>query len=96
MRFYADDVLLFIDFKHLDQVSEALAEDLRRVEVWAGRWLLSFNPSKTDRHQDNGNLYPGNQNGEYHNRRNRNTQAPGDHFTIQWKVGRVYQAQTCS
>ena len=48
IRLYADNATIFIDFQDPDMAAEALEEDLRKVQSWATRWLMVFNPAKTE------------------------------------------------
>ncbi len=44
---FADDGSLIHRYKNIDEAVEAMHHDLRLIEIWAKKWLVTFNPSKT-------------------------------------------------
>jgi hypothetical protein len=47
-RLYADDATIYIDFRDADRAADLLEDDLNQMMNWATRWLVSFNPQKTE------------------------------------------------
>ena len=48
IRLYADDASLYITYENANDAATILNEDLSKVQTWANRWLMTFNPSKTE------------------------------------------------
>ena len=48
VRIYADDTSLFIDYKKADEGKNILQGDIQKIENWADKWLMEFNPGKTE------------------------------------------------
>ena len=50
IRVYADDSSLYINYaKNKEgEGAQALQEDIHRIEEWAEKWLITFNPTKTE------------------------------------------------
>ena len=48
IRLYADDASLYITYQNPDEAAIILNEDLERVQTWAEKWLMTFNPNKTE------------------------------------------------
>ena len=48
IRLYADDASLYITYQNADEAATLLNDDLARVQTWADKWLMTFNPSKTE------------------------------------------------
>ena len=48
IRLFADDTSLYIIVEHADTAALTLNEDITRLTNWANRWLVTFNPSKTE------------------------------------------------
>ena len=48
IRLFADDTSLFISVENPDTAAELLNLDLDKILKWAKRWLVLFNPVKTD------------------------------------------------
>ena len=49
IRLFADDTSLFIIVDDPVTAAECLNADLSRISNWADAWLVSFNPTKTNR-----------------------------------------------
>ena len=48
IRLYADDAITYISYEEPNEASEQLEENLTYLKSWADRWLVSFNPLKTE------------------------------------------------
>ena len=48
IRLYADDSSLFLEYQDPDNAAALLSDDLRKVEKWASKWFVTFNPTKTE------------------------------------------------
>ena len=48
IRLFADDTSLFIVVENPDTAAELLNLDLDKIMAWAKRWLVRFNPVKTE------------------------------------------------
>ena len=48
IRLFADNTCLFIIVNNAPYASACLNFDLDRITRWAARWLVTFNPSKTE------------------------------------------------
>ena len=48
IRLFADDTSLYIIVDNPLQAAERLNEDLRKIHSWAAKWLVSFNPAKSE------------------------------------------------
>ena len=48
IRIYADDSILYLDYQDAHQAKDKLQEDIANIGNWAEKWLVSFNPLKTE------------------------------------------------
>ncbi|MES9883416.1 MAG: reverse transcriptase family protein [Sedimenticola sp.] len=48
IKLFADDTSLYIVVDTPDNAALALNSDLETIHEWAGKWLVSFNPTKTE------------------------------------------------
>ena len=48
IRLFADDTSLYIIVESPEEAANTLNQDLNRISAWAEKWLVSFNPQKTD------------------------------------------------
>ena len=48
IRLYADDTSLYIDYLNPQTASEHLQRDIQKIEAWAVKWYVKFNPTKTE------------------------------------------------
>ena len=48
IRLFADDTSLYIIVDNPQQAATFLNADLAKIQLWASRWLVSFNPSKSE------------------------------------------------
>ena len=48
IRLFADDTSLYIIVEHPDTAALCLNNDLQTITVWAHKWLVTFNPLKTE------------------------------------------------
>ena len=48
IRLFADDTSLYIIVDNPLQAAERLNEDLDKIHLWAAKWLVSFNPAKSE------------------------------------------------
>ena len=48
IRLFADDTSLSIIVEHPDTANQALTSDIRKIQNWADKWLVTFNPSKSE------------------------------------------------
>ena len=48
IRLFADDTSLFIIFENPDMAGELLNMGLEKIMEWTKRWLVTFNPTKTE------------------------------------------------
>ena len=48
IRLFADDTSLYIIVDNPQQAANILNADLAKIHLWASRWLVSFNPSKSE------------------------------------------------
>ena len=48
IRLFADDTSLYIIVESPEEAANILNQDLNRISAWAEKWLVSFNPQKTD------------------------------------------------
>ena len=48
IRIYADDTNLYLDYQDAHQAKGKLQEDIANIENWTKKWLVGFNPSKTE------------------------------------------------
>ena len=48
IRLFADDTSLYIIDANPQQAANLLNADLAKIPLWASRWLVSFNPSKSE------------------------------------------------
>ena len=48
IRLFADDTSLYIIVDNPHQAANLLNADLAKIHLWASRWLVSFNPSKSE------------------------------------------------
>ena len=48
IRLFADDTSLYIIVDNPQQAANLLNADLAKIHLWASRWLVSFNPSKSE------------------------------------------------
>ena len=44
----ADAAILYIIVDSSDDASSTLNQDLEKIDSWADKWLVSFNPQKTE------------------------------------------------
>ena len=47
-RLYADDSSLFCSTSNIQDIEGMLNHDLHQISLWAKRWLVNFNPNKTE------------------------------------------------
>jgi len=47
-RLFADDTTLFIVVDNPLQAADRLTSDISRISDWADKWLVTFNPNKTE------------------------------------------------
>jgi hypothetical protein len=47
IRLFADDTCLFIQVDEPNEAAQALNEDLKNIQDWADKWLVTFSPPKT-------------------------------------------------
>ena len=47
-RLFADDTSLSYSSANLDDIKHVLNDDLSKLSVWAKKWLITFNPQKTE------------------------------------------------
>jgi hypothetical protein len=47
IRLYADDVTLYVAYTEGEQAKEQMEENLTKIQEWATRWFVKFNPEKT-------------------------------------------------
>jgi len=48
IRLFADDTSLYIVVNKPDHAAEDLNKDIDRILAWSKRWLVTFNPDKTE------------------------------------------------
>ena len=48
IRLFADDTSLYIIVDSPEEASQIINQDLVRISAWAEKWLVSFNPNKTE------------------------------------------------
>ena len=48
IRLFADDTSLYIQVQDPNSAADILNRDMTKVSEWADRWLVSFNPTKTE------------------------------------------------
>ena len=48
IRLFADDTSLFFVVEHVNTTAEIMNFDISKLTDWASKWLVSFNPSKTE------------------------------------------------
>ena len=48
IRLFADDTSLYVIVDNPQQAANLLNADLAKIHLWAFRWLISFNPSKSE------------------------------------------------
>ena len=48
IRLFADDTSLYIIVDSPEEASQTINQDLVRIPAWAEKWLVSFNPNKTE------------------------------------------------
>ena len=48
IRLFADDTSLYIIVEHPDLAARCINFDLHTISDWAGKWLVKFNPPKTE------------------------------------------------
>ena len=48
IRLFADDTSLYIIVEDSIEASNVLSSDINCITEWAGKWLVNFNPSKTE------------------------------------------------
>ena len=48
IRLFADDTSLYIIVDNPQQAANLLNADLAKIRLWASRWLVPFNPSKSE------------------------------------------------
>ena len=48
IKLFADDTTLFIIVESPDLAASMLNSDLRKIHNWADKWLVNFNPNKTE------------------------------------------------
>ena len=48
IRLFADDPSLYIIVEHPDLAARCITFDLHTISDWAGKWLVKFNPPKTE------------------------------------------------
>ena len=48
IRLFADDTSLYIIVEHPDLAAKCINFDLHTISDWAGKWLVKFNPPKTE------------------------------------------------
>ena len=48
IRLFADDPSLYIIVEHPDTAALCLNNDLQTIPVWAHKWMVTFNPLKTE------------------------------------------------
>ena len=48
IRLFADDTWLFIEVDNREGAALLLNDDLKKIENWSSKWLVTFNPSKTE------------------------------------------------
>ena len=47
-RLFADDTSLLYSSKRINDIEMVINADLDKIYVWSQKWIVSFNPSKTD------------------------------------------------
>jgi hypothetical protein len=48
IRLFADDSTLFVIVEKIEHSADILNTDLAKIDLWAKRWLVKFNPAKTE------------------------------------------------
>ena len=48
IRLFADDNSVSILVNNTNEASDILNDDLMKIDTWAKRWLVTFNPNKTE------------------------------------------------
>ena len=48
IRLFADNTSLYIIVDSPEEASQTINQDLVRISAWAEKWLVSFNPNKTE------------------------------------------------
>ena len=48
IRLYADDSCIYTDYQDPKDAAKHLEEDISRIEKWASKWFVTFNPAKTE------------------------------------------------
>ena len=48
IKLFADDTSIYIVIEDTNVAAENLNTDLNRVHVWSKKWLVNFNPQKTE------------------------------------------------
>ena len=56
IRLFADDTSLYIIVDHPIQAAEQLNLDLAKIHRWADKWLVTFNPGKSESILSLGNI----------------------------------------
>lgn len=46
IRLFADDTSLFVIVENPDTAAEIIIDDMNKISIWAGKWLVKFNPAK--------------------------------------------------
>ncbi len=47
MKLFADDTTLYVDFDDPNESTHILNQDLKAIQQWADKWLVTFSPPKT-------------------------------------------------
>ncbi|KAK3099985.1 hypothetical protein FSP39_012969 [Pinctada imbricata] len=47
-RLFADDTSLLYSSKRLNDIERVLNDDLNKIHLWANKWMVTFNPNKTE------------------------------------------------
>ena len=48
IRLFADDTCLFIEVEDSTEAAYLINEDLKKIQTWASKWLVTFSPPKTE------------------------------------------------
>ena len=48
IRLFADDTSLFVIVENPDTAARLINDDMNKIIVWAGKWLVKFNPVKNE------------------------------------------------
>ena len=48
IKLFADDTSLFLSVDHPDTAARIMQSDIDKMSTWSRKWLVSFNPTKTE------------------------------------------------